>query len=456
MKKRIAIIVSILLVAAGGVWFANQPGKGAVKATGKQGYEFTTIKRGDIENVVSSTGTLAAMSEVSVLAEMSGRVENVYAKNNENVTKGMVLATLNTDMLKINKLSAEASVQKAQANYDLQLLDWQNKTKLSEKGLISDYDYQTSKANLKVCEADLNSAKAALQIINTELDQYAVIKSPIDGIVLNRNIEKGQSVVEGASTNSTTLFTLAEDLSKMEIKAEVDELDISSIKVGQDVNFTVESNPNTTFTGTVNEIRLVPETTDNVVNYYVIIDTLNKDGKLLPGMTADINFIIEKKSDTLLVPRAALRFQPTGLSAAEIAKAVFVAGLAGLPADQQQKAIADYDANLKNAKPGATQTKANATGLAGLMMGGRQGGAGGPPGGGPGGPGGPGIPGASTKKAQAPTAEVKEKKQLWYLNDSGQLAVLLVDTGVSNGLSTEILGGPDLDGRKIILKTKAE
>jgi HlyD family secretion protein len=239
---------------------------------------------------------------------MSGRVEKVYADYNDRVRKGQVLVQLSTDMLKLQELESQSAVRKAQANHDLQLLDYQNKTNLYQKGLIAEYDLKSSTTSLDVYAAELSSTQSALKVIQTELDQYALITSPIDGIVLDKNVDVGQSVLEGSSSNATSLFTLAEDLSKMEIKAKVDELDIGSIAVGQEVRFTVESNPNVTFKGKVHEIRLVPVTTDNVVNYYVMIDADNSAGTLLPGMTADIQFIKQKKTDVLVVPTAALRF----------------------------------------------------------------------------------------------------------------------------------------------------
>jgi HlyD family secretion protein len=429
----------------------------------KQNYELYTISRGSIESVVSSSGTLAVVSSVSVLAEMSGRIEKVKVDYNDRVKSGQVLATINTDLLKLQAKGAEADVDKAQANYDLQLLAVQNAKALAAKGLLSDYDLKTSLSTLEVDKADLSSAKASLEEIETEINQYAFITSPIDGIVLERDIDPGQSVQGGsASSTSTSLFTIAGDLSKMQIKAEVDELDISSIHVGQSVNFTVEANPGQTFEGTVKEIRLVPETSDNVVYYYVIILADNKSGKLLPGMTASVNFIKQKKDDILFVPSAALRFTPTTLSAAEIQKAIFLAGLGKLSASEKERAAAGYDEEQK-AKAAAASGKAmakQATGLTSLMSGGGPGGPGGPGPGGFGGP--PGLRRSSSKDQAGQSGNTThaestaERKTLWYLDDAGKLAVTMVEAGVSDGLKTEIVGADDLEGKSIIVKIKAE
>jgi HlyD family secretion protein len=372
---------------------------------------------------------------------MSGRAEKVNVDYNDRVRKGQVLVELNTDTLRLEEIQARADVRKAQANYELQLVDFQNKQKLFEKNLLAEYDYKSSKASLEVYAAALSSSQAALEIIQTRLNNYARITSPIDGIVLDRNVDVGQSVVEGSSANAASLFTLAEDLSRMEIKAEVDELDISSIKDGQEVRFTVEADPNLTFHGTVREIRLIPETTDNVVNYYVMIDAANQEGRLLPGMTAEVQFIRERRSGVTIVPSAALRFQPTTLSEAEIQDLVFRAGLADLPADQREAALKARDeqrAALAADKTGGAQTRSR--GLAGMLMPARM----------------PGMRTGRRNGQEGGAAPAEVRKTLWYLDDGGKLAVALVSVGASDGRNSEISGAEKLAGRQLILKLKAE
>ena len=429
---------------------AMAAGLGACAKTGsvvqKESYETATLKRSTIESVVTSSGTLSPVSEVSVLAQMSGRVEKVNADYNDHVKRGQILVELNTDMLKLQKQEAEADVNKAQAAYDLQALDAQNKETLAKKGLVSDYDLASSRASLGNDAAALASARAALKVIQTEIDQYALITSPIDGIVLDRNVDVGQSVLEGSSSNASSLFTLAEDLSHMEIKAEVDELDIGSIKVGQSVRFTVEAITGKTFTGAVHQIRLVPETTDNVVKYYVMINADNKDGLLLPGMTADVEFIVAQKKNVLSVPSAALRFQPPSMTADQIQEAVFKAGLEGMSSDERAAAETARAQSEKDAAAKQAASASGRTGLAGVMM--------------PG-PGGP-RPGSShsSQNAAASTAaagagaDAVAKKSLWYLDDSGKLAVALVQAGVTDGTNTELIGADSLEGRRVIVKIK--
>jgi len=459
MKKKWALAgLALAVVAAAAVLLGVTAKKPAAGAVSSKSYQYTTVTKGSIEKSISASGSLEPVSTVSVLAQMSGRVEAVHADFNDHVKKGQVLITLNTDMLRLQRLDAQASVNKAQATYDLQALDYQNKVKLAQKGLVSDYDLQSSKSSLAVCAATLESAKASLAIIDTELNQYALITSPIDGVVLDKNVEAGQSVVAASSSSATALFTLAKDLSRMEIEAEVDELDIASVKVGQEVRFTIDSRPGTAYSGEVKAIHLVPTTTSNVVNYTVIISALNKDGSLLPGMTATLSFIEQKKSDILVVPNAALRFTPSALSAAEIAKKVYIAGLGTLTPEEKAQAEAKYDeeqARASEAKAeAAKKTGSGSGGLTGALMGGGGPGFGGPPGEGARRWGGSGSSGAAAQGASQ--AEVVVRKPLWYIDPAGEFQCVLVTVGVTDGVSTEVSGAEGLEGMKVILKEKAE
>jgi HlyD family secretion protein len=428
----------------------------------KQSYEFTTLTKGSIVSTISSTGTLAVVSSVDVLAEMSGRIEKVYVDYNSYVKKGQVLATINTDLLKLQEKSAKASVDKAQATYDLQLLTVQNDKTLFDKGFLSEFDYKSALAALSIDKAELESAKVSLEEITTEINQYAYITSPIDGIVLSCEIDAGASVTGGSVSSSTTLFTIAKNLEQMEIEAEVDELDISSIKKGQKVTFTVEADPGIVFSGAVKEVRLIPETSDNLVYYYVIILADNKSGKLLPGMTANINFIKQEKDDILTVPGAALRFTPSTLTDAEKNRLLFAAGLPpGMSQEEKNTALAQYDEQLKNkgaAKAGSAEKE---SGLSSLMGGGRIPGAGGPPGGGPGGGGMHEQRQRTTQNGQnkentADTADTVTRKALWYIDSNGKLAAAMVQVGISDSLKTEVSGADALLGKNIILKVKVE
>lgn len=454
MKKWKVLSAAAALVVVAGAVVLLSSGSRARPAAAAQSYDFATIGRGTIESVVTSSGSLSAVSSVTVLAQMSGRLESVKVDYNDHVHAGQVLATINTDLLRLQAKAAQASVDKAKASYDLQALALQNAQALFSKQLLSEYDLKTAQSALDVAKAELLSAQVALEEIETEINQYAIITSPIDGIVLARSIDVGQSVVGGSSATSSSLFTIAGNLSSMQIEAQVDELDIGSIHVGQSVRFTVESDPGVEYAGTVKQIRLVPDTSNNVVYYSVIILAANPSGKLLPGMTADVEFIKQKKDNVIIVPSAALRFTPTTLTTAEIQRATFAAGLSGLTEAQKSEALARFDEARKAAESG-TAGEAKSTGGLSNLMGGSMPGAGGPPG--------FGGPRTSTRSGSAAAAstgsaapEAAARKTLWYIDEAGKLAVRLVSVGASDSSGTELLDADDLEGSRVILKVKVQ
>jgi len=456
MKKwKLLSALAVVVVAAGAIVLLSSGSK-ARPGTAAQSYDFATIGRGTIESVVTSSGTLSVVSSVTVLAQMSGRLESVKVDYNDHVRAGQVLATINTDLLRLQAKSAQASVDKAKASYDLQALALQNAQALFSKQLLSEYDLKTAQSALDIAKAELLSAQVALEEIETEINQYAIITSPIDGIVLERSIDVGQSVVGGSSATSSSLFTIAGNLSSMQIEAQVDELDIGSIHVGQAVRFTVESDPGVEYAGTVKQIRLVPDTSNNVVYYSVIILAANPSGTLLPGMTADVEFIKQKKDNVIIVPSAALRFTPTTLTTAEIQRATFVAGLSGLTEAQKTDALARFDAARKAAESG-TPAEAKSSGGLSSLIGGSMPGAGGPP----------GLGGSRTRgtSGSAATAgggagsmvtETAAKKTLWYIDDAGKLAARLVSVGASDSSGTELLDADDLEGSRVIVKVRVQ
>ena len=426
-------------------------------------YEFTNVRRGTLERTVTSSGTINPVSTVNVLPRMSGKVEKIYVDYNDPVRSGDILAELSTDMLRLKWEQQYASVIKARANYDLQRINYSNQEALAEKHLISEYELKTSKAVLDGQAADLAVAEANLKVIETEINQYAYITSPIDGIVLDRNINVGDTVVDSSSNNSSKIFVLAENLREMQIEAGVGELDVASIHKGQAVRFTLESLPGRGFTGEVEALRMVPVVSNNVVSYTVIIKVENHDGSLLPGMTCAVDFIVERGENILMVPNAALRYQPTNLNAEQIAEMVFTAGLAGMSDEQRQAAIeARAQAQAQSSGQNANQnTNAAAnTGLAGLVMGnapgGRQatmmmGGGGGRQASG-------GRQGAGQPGQTRVTRETIVTRNLWFINDEGKLEVMRVRAGISNGSFTELRVpesvSEDIENKQIILREK--
>ncbi|MBN1983108.1 MAG: efflux RND transporter periplasmic adaptor subunit [Chitinivibrionales bacterium] len=273
----------------------------------KKSYQFTQIQRGDIAVVVSSTGTLTAEGAVDVGTEVSGTVAKVFVDFNAKVTTGQVLAELKTDLLDAAIRDAQANLSRARAQNNQAVAEYNQNLPLFEKGYLSSREFLPIKTNLETAKATLQSAQAALDRAKTNLS-YARIRSPIDGIILERNIEAGQTVA--ASFSTPTLFVIARDLSKMEIEALVDESDISQVKEGMNAEFVVSAYPDKTFRGTVAQIRRKPVTVQNVVNYTVIVQAENEANELLPGMTATIDFTVSSVSNVLMVSNDALRFRP--------------------------------------------------------------------------------------------------------------------------------------------------
>lgn len=270
-------------------------------------YLFATVTQGPLETLVSSTGTLAALETVEVGTQVSGTIANIEVDYNDHVRKGQVLAVLDQALFSAQVREAEANVAKARATLAQAEDEFRRNQPLFDKGFLSAQEFLPVRIGVDTAKAGLAAAEASLARARTNL-AYTVIRSPIDGTVIKRSVEAGQTVA--ASLNTPTLFLIARDLAQMRIEADVDESDIGQIRNGQTVRFSVQSYPGETFHGTVSQIRLQPRTISNVVNYTVLIDAHNDKGLLLPGMTATIDFVVKRVEDALLVPNAALRFQP--------------------------------------------------------------------------------------------------------------------------------------------------
>lgn len=303
MKKIIiAILVIGLLGGAGWYFFLRKPGteQGVIYKTGE-------IRRGDLENLISSTGTLSAVSTVDVGSQVSGTLLKVNADFNDKVVKGQVLAELDTLTLEAAVTDANANLMKAKAQLAQSRAELERNRALFEKGYLSESEFLTYQTALQVDQASVASAEAGLKKAQTNLG-YAVITSPIDGIVIHRAVDPGQTIA--ASFQTPELFVIAEDLAKMQIEVAVDESDIGQVREGMAVRFEVQAYSDVTFDGVVRQVRLQPETVSNVVNYTVIVDADNTDGRLLPGMTATVDFIVDHVENALLIPNAALEFRP--------------------------------------------------------------------------------------------------------------------------------------------------
>jgi HlyD family secretion protein len=313
--KKIVGLALIVMVAlgAGAYFYFKQPPKAQFKTL--------KIERGSIVSTVSATGTLNAVVTVLVGTQVSGTISKLYVDFNSQVKKGQPIAqidpalfTSSVQQSRGNALNAEANLGKARVTLaDTKRTLGRNKQLLQE-GIISQSDldasqtaYDSAVTGVKATEALLMQTRGALKQAETNLN-YATIRSPVDGIVVSRSVDVGQTVA--ASFQTPTLFTIAQDLTKMQIDTSVDESDISRLKVGQPAGFTVDAYPEQQFVGKVVQIRNAPIVTQNVVTYVAVIGVDNSDLKLKPGMTANVSVQIQKKDDVLKIPSAALRFKP--------------------------------------------------------------------------------------------------------------------------------------------------
>lgn len=290
-----------LLVVMIGVYFWLKESKDKIQ------YRTAKVDRGNISVVISATGTLSADTTVQVGSQVSGRISKLFVDFNSEVKKGDLLAQLDPTFLQAALNQARAGVARAQAALNQTQRDYDRMKDLSSKDLIAQAEMDAAVTNFESARANLEQAKAALEGTRVNLN-YATIRSPISGIVISRNVDVGQTVA--ASLSAPILFEIANDLRKMQVKANVDEADIGNVKKGQDVTFRVDAFPNDEFPGTVREIRLAPVITQNVVTYAVIIDVKNPRLKLMPGMTATLSIIVAAKEDVLRVSIQATRFSP--------------------------------------------------------------------------------------------------------------------------------------------------
>jgi len=304
--KRIWRWGTILLLGAG-IFFGYLTFSGNGSNSSDSGFQTTPLTRGTLELTVSSTGTLAALETVEVGTEVSGTIEKVMVDYNSEVTKGQVLAILKQDLFTAAVDEAKADVIKAEADLLLAQREQERNLPLFEKGYLSEQEFLPYRIDAEKADASLTAAKAGLLKARTNLNN-AVIRSPIDGTVIQRSVDAGQTVA--ASLSTPTLFIIARDLARMQIEADVDETDIGQIREGQLVRFSVQTYPQRIFSGKVRQVRLQPEEVSNVVTYTVVVDAENPERVLLPGMTATLDFILERNENVLLVPNAALRFEP--------------------------------------------------------------------------------------------------------------------------------------------------
>jgi HlyD family secretion protein len=404
MKRKILIISLIVVVAAAGGWYFISGDSSSEKIE----YRIEKVAKGDIQVVVTATGTLSAVRTVQVGSQVSGILSKINVDFNDQVTKGQIVAQIDPTFLEASVRDAEASLQRARAQLNKSKRSYERIKTLMDKNLasVADYDaalteYESSEASFKQTEAQLERQKINLR--------YATIKSPIDGVVISRAVDVGQTVA--ASLSAPTLFTIANDLTKMQVQASVDEADIGKVQEEQEVTFSVDAYADQTFKGTVRQVRLSPKVEQNVVNYTVIIDVPNKEMKLMPGMTATVTILVSKKEDVLKVPTLALRFNP--------------------PADE-------IDTARIAAQQRETPDSARTERFRGMRegMGGGQGFGGG---------------GNFNPQEFQRRMAARGGGRIWIMNDRKKLEPVMVRTGLSDGTFTEIVRGKIEEGEEIVV-----
>ena len=309
-KKSIFFAILIVVLAAAGLLVYRE-----AFAKTAPSFRFVTVERGNLQQTVSATGTLNAVTTISVGTQVSGQISELRVDFNDHVKKGELLARIDPTLQQQAVADAQANLDKAQAQLLQGQRDNNRNRDLNGAGLIAKSEYEQSQSAVDVARASVRSAQVALDRARQNLS-YTNIYAPIDGVVVERNVQQGQTVA--ASLSAPQLFLIANDLSHMQILAQVGESDIAQIQEGQPVNFTVQALPNQTFKGTVQQVRLQSTTSDNVVNYTVVIAVDNPGNKLLPGMTARADFQTKSATNVLKVSNAALRFKPTDEQLAQL------------------------------------------------------------------------------------------------------------------------------------------
>ncbi|MFO7981686.1 MAG: efflux RND transporter periplasmic adaptor subunit, partial [Candidatus Aminicenantes bacterium] len=410
MKKKIIIIsligIAIILVI---LYFTVLKGNGSNGTV----YFKEKVDSGDIVALVDTTGEVNPVTIVDVGSQVSGEISEIYVDFNSQVEKGQVIAKLNPELFQTRVNQNEANYQSAQARLEKAEVTLQNAKRqmdrsleLFERELVSTEEKESAEANYFNAKADLQSAEASLEQAKSQLESsrvdlsHTIIRSPIDGVVINRNYNVGQTVA--ASFQAPVLFQIANDLTKMQVECGVDEADIGKVTEGQKVKFTVDAFPDEEFIGEVEQVRYSAVVESNVVTYPTIVNVANPELKLRPGMTATVSIIVGEAKNALRVPNSALRYSPP------------------------QEVMMEVFAEMRNAKQAqgkqAPQGKANPSNPSGQGMG-------------------QGL--AQNRR--------KDMASVWIQDENGKLKILFIRTGVTDNIYTEIKSDNLEDGQEVII-----
>jgi HlyD family secretion protein len=426
MKRAIIVVLLVAGVAAAGAYSAFRPG-------GDVHIDTAPITRGEIVDAVGSSGTLQAVNTVQVGSQASGNISWLGADFNSIVRAGQVIARIDPSIFEAQVEQAEANLVRAEADLErnrVALADAQTKfaraQALATQSLLPQSDLDTARAAVDGAAAQIRSSQASVVQARASLNQnrvnvkHCVITTPIDGIVIQRSVDVGQTVA--ASLQSPTLFVIAADLTKMQVNASIDEADVGRIRPGQPVTFRVDAYPGEEFRGAVAQVRLQPVVVQNVTTYATIIDVPNPSLKLKPGMTATLRVQIARRADTLRIPNAALRFRPTG--------DVFAA--LNQPVPQEPEAgRGSHVARAVNPGGPAPSAQAQLTPVAYSPK---------PS---------PAVPPGTIDQLFAPLAPVESPGRVW-LADGNQLKAVALRRGITDGTFTELLSGELQEGAQVV------
>jgi len=450
-KKRSSSVRKLLLlfVVVGlglGLWLRAQS-----SAETSAVFTTTTVERGNMAQIVTATGQLEPVTSIQVGSQVSGLITDVFVDFNSPVKAGQLIARIDPATYEQRLRQVEADLASSQASYALVHLNTERTRELREKNLVSQQELDQAEANLKQAEANLLTREASVENARVDLDRCSIY-APVDGIVLDRQIEVGRTVA--ASLNAPVLFIIAADLTQMQINALISEADIGQIVEGQRVNFTVDAFPNREFRGRIVQIRNSPNTASNVVNYQTIIQVTNDDLKLKPGMTANVSVIVAERQNALRLANSALRARvpaallpaadPTSAGSSQTNDAT-----SDDPRAQMQQLMRDAGFTPGSGPP-SPEVRARMQTLAaerGITL---QGGMGGGGGGGAGGPGGFGS--GSRRGPQSPDADAVTTRTVYKLAGSPQKPEVIpvsVKLGITDGSITEVIEGLEV-GDKLV------
>ena len=303
-RKTVGIVLAVVAVAGVAAYFMLHGGKSQVQVN----FETAKVEKATIGSSITATGTIEAVTTVEVGTQVSGIIDKIYVDYNSPVKRGQVIAELDKTNLVSELNSANSNLQGARSDLNYQQANYNRQCTLFEKGLISANDFESARLALEQAQSVLSQRQEAVNKARTNLG-YATITSPIDGVVLSKAVEEGQTVA--SSFNTPTLFTIVKDMTDMRVIADVDEADIGEVREGQRVTYTVDAYPSEVFQGTVTQVRNEATTTNNVVTYEVVISAPNPDLKLKPGLTANVTVYTLEQPNVVSVPSKALRFTPT-------------------------------------------------------------------------------------------------------------------------------------------------